>query len=359
VKEIVFLNKNAERWKDLEKIVYSGEHKDPDYIAEIYIKITDDLSYAQTYFPGSDTEKYLNILATKVHQRIYKTKKEDRNRFFDFWKFELPGVMLKARRYILYSFLFFSIAFVVGMISSANDKEYSRLLLGDFYVNMTIENIEKGDPMAVYKDADSFWMFWYIAQNNLKVMFRDCLAGILFSFGTIFFLIFEGTRIGTFQYLFYEHNVLFESVTTIWIHGTIEIFSLVVSGGAGIMLGNSILFPGTHKRRTSFIRGARSAVKVLFGLVPFIILAAFLESYVTRHTEWHSAIRIGIIALSLISVVWYFFFYPVRLKKKGIISSDYSVNYEQLRSTALREKSVRSIRELKTLEEKNETDQKN
>ncbi|MCD4793711.1 MAG: stage II sporulation protein M [Bacteroidales bacterium] len=317
MKEIVFLNENAERWKNLETIILSKEKKDPDYVAEIYIKITDDLSYAQTYYPGSETEKYLNSLATKIHQAIYKTKKEDQNRFSNFWKYEIPAEMLGIRKYILYSFLIFAVTFLIGIVSSANDAEYSRIILGDSYVNMTIDNIEKGDPMGVYKDSDSLWMFVYIAWNNIKVMMIVYLLGLFISLGSIYIIIRHGIMIGTFQYLFYEYNVLYESVTTIWIHGTIEIFTLVVAGGAGIMLGNSILFPGTYSRKISFIKGARSSTKIVIALIPFIITAAFLEGFITRHTEWHPAIRIGIIAGSFIFIIWYFFLYPIFLNRKS------------------------------------------
>jgi uncharacterized membrane protein SpoIIM required for sporulation len=207
------------------------------------------------------------------------------------------------------------VTFIIGWISSANDGEYSRLILGDSYVNMTLDNIEKGDPMGVYKDSDELWMFIMIALNNIRVMILVYLFGLFISLGSIVYIVRHGIMIGTFQYLFYEYNVLYESVTTIWIHGTIEIFTLIVAGGAGIMLGNSILFPGTYSRKVSFIRGAKSSTKVIVGLLPFIVIAAFLEGFVTRHTEWPGVIRIGIISISFIVVIWYFFIYPLKLKR--------------------------------------------
>lgn len=318
MKEIVFLNRNAVRWAELEKIILSKEFKDPDYLAEIYIKITDDLAYAQTYYPGSDTVKYLNGLASKVHLNIYKTKKEEQNRFVTFWKIEVPREMVFAKKYVFYAILIFLVSFLLGVVSSANDREYSRLILGDAYVNMTLDNIAKGDPMGVYKDMSPGFMFVFIAFNNVKVMMYVYLLGILFSFGSIYYIIIHGVMIGTFQYLFFEYNELYESVLTIWIHGTIEIFTLIVAGGAGIMMGNSFLFPGTYSRKVSFISGAKRSIKIVFGLVPFILVAAFLEGYVTRHTEWPTAIRAGIIILSLALVIWYFFIYPANLSRQEI-----------------------------------------
>ena len=316
MQEIVFLNKNADRWKEFEQTINSEETENPDLQAELFIKITDDLSYAQTYYPGSETEAYLNSLASKTHHLIYKNKKEKKGRFAFFWKYELPQHLLVSRKYIFYSFIIFLITVLIGIVSSANDGEYSRLILGDSYVNMTIDNIENGDPMGVYKKEDPMSMFISIAFNNVRVMIMVYLLGLLLSVGSIYYIFVHGIMIGTFHYIFYEYNVLEESLITVWIHGTIEIFTLVVAGGAGIMLGNSILFPKTHSRKQSFLKGAKSSAIIIVALIPFIIFAALLEGFVTRHTEWSDAVRIGIIIISMAIIITYFFIYPERIKEK-------------------------------------------
>ncbi len=320
VKEVVFLNKNVERWKETEKKIFNKNNDNPDYLANLYIQITDDLAYAKTYFPGSPTEKYLNSLASKIHQTVYKTKKEPSGRFVNFWTYELPVELFHIRKYILYSFLILLVSFLIGWISAENDNEYSRIIMGDAYVNQTLENIENGNPMGIYKSQDRFSMFFFIAYNNIKVMFSVFLLGIIASIGTIIYIFQHGVMLAGFHHMFYEHHVLTESLITVWIHGTIEIFTLIVSGGIGLMLGNSLLFPGTFARRKSFGTAARRGVKIAVGLVPFIITAAILESFVTRHTEWSNYVRIGIIAASMILIVWYFFIYPKKCIKKDVLS---------------------------------------
>ena len=51
-------------------------------------------------------------------------------------------------------------------------------------------------------------------------------------------------------------------------------------------MGNSLLFPKTYSRRESLKRGAKQGLKIIIGLVPIFITAGFLESFVTRKTEW-------------------------------------------------------------------------
>jgi uncharacterized membrane protein SpoIIM required for sporulation len=117
--------------------------------------------------------------------------------------------------------------------------------------------------------------------------------------------------------MFMKYGVLAESARSIWIHGTLEISAIVIAGGAGIVVGNSILFPGTYSRGESFTRGAKRGVKILIGLVPQILLAALLESYITRYTKMDQWINWLIIGVSFVFVVWYFVIYPLQLERKA------------------------------------------
>jgi len=111
-------------------------------------------------------------------------------------------------------------------------------------------------------------------------------------------------------------TVLRESLLAIWLHGTIEISCIVIAGSAGIVMGNSLLFPGTYARLASFRRGALQGLKIVIGLVPCFILAGFLESFVTRHSPemypWASA---AIILGSLAFIILYFIVYPFHVER--------------------------------------------
>ncbi|WP_343031474.1 hypothetical protein [Xanthovirga aplysinae] len=77
-----------------------------DELSELFIQLTNDLSYAQTFYPDSQTTVYLNQLSAKIHQRIYKNKKEEGNRFFSFWKEEFPTLFAKFQPQLLTLFSF-------------------------------------------------------------------------------------------------------------------------------------------------------------------------------------------------------------------------------------------------------------
>lgn len=318
MKEIVFVKRNSEKWGRVEKLLNENLQINPDELYDMYVGLNDDLSYAATFYPRSETQGYLNNLTILLHQKIYVNKKVKRNRFVQFWKTEYPLLFWENRKYFWYAFIIFIASAFIGAFSTAVDLDFPRLILGDRYVNMTLANISNGDPMAVYKQANEVNMFLGITINNIRVAFFAFVAGVFFSFGSGIILLRNGIMIGCFQYFFYQYNLLGESVLTIYIHGTLELFSIIVAGAAGMAIGNSILFPGTLPRMVSFQRGASLGLKIVSGVVPLFIVAGFLEGFVTRHTELPDVVRGGIIVLSLVFIMVYFFLYPRYVKQKTI-----------------------------------------
>lgn len=315
MKEITFLKQNANKWQEFEGLLNKKGAVDPDLLAELFIQLTDDLSYSKTNYPQTKTTQYLNSLAAKVHQEIYKNKKEKKSRVITFWKYELPFVFKNSHKQLLYSFLIFAIAMLIGIVSAAYDDTFVRLIMGDSYVNMTLDNINKGDPMAVYKSMNQVDMFLAITVNNVIVSFLCFVMGVFFSFGTGLMLFQNGIMLGAFQYFFYSKGLLLQSVLVIWIHGTLEISAIIIAGSAGIVMGNSILFPGSYSRGVSFARGAKQGVKIAIGLIPIFITAGFLESFVTRYTEMPIWLSSSIIGCSFSFIIWYFVIYPIRLNR--------------------------------------------
>jgi uncharacterized membrane protein SpoIIM required for sporulation len=322
LREVTFLKKNAEKWKEVEAFLSSSAGVNPDKLADLFIELTDDLSYSRTFYPASKTTQYLNSLTARIHQSIYKSKKERKERFLRFWKYEAPLLFHKHRLKIVIAFSIFLISMLMGIVSSAGDSGFVRLIMGDSYVNMTLENIDKGDPMAVYKQMNGVDMFLGITFNNIRVSFIAFMFGLLVSFGTGWVLMSNGIMLGAFQYFFHIHDLLFESILVIWIHGTLEISAIIISGAAGLVLGNGILFPGTYSRRQSFMIASKEGLKMIVSLIPIFITAGFLESFVTRHTGMPVFVSLTIIIGSATFVIWYFLIYPARIINKLIIKNE-------------------------------------
>jgi len=319
MREAAFVKQNKDKWLKFESVLSNKTEIDPDELSDLYIEITDHLSYANTFYNKSNTERYLNQLSSQAHQKIYKTKKESKNRIISFFTTEFPSMFYKHHLELLIAFLVFALFVVVGAFSAANEGDFVRSFLGDGYVNMTLQNIEDGDPMAVYKQQGEFNMFLGITLNNIKVALMAFAYGLLLGIGSLYIMLQNGVMLGSFQYFFYEKGLLWESARTIWIHGTIEISVIIIAGCAGLVLGNGILFPGTYTRLESFKRGVKNGLKILISTIPFFIIAGFLEGFVTRHTEMPDWLAIIIISSSLALILFYYVIYPRQLQRKRVL----------------------------------------
>ena len=333
MREARFIKKNVDKWNRYQH----DETHDPDEMADRFVTLLDDLSYAKTFYPRSKVTRWINGIAAGIYQSIYQNKKHKYSRILLFWKYELPLLFRRYHKTFLFTLILFVLFVTVGVVSSATDPNYAasyfdhRVQPG--YYDETISRIQKGDPFGIYKDDNPFSMFVHIAYNNISVAFKSVVFGVLFGIGTILLMWSNGLMLGCFQYIFFSQGLGWQSVIVIWIHGTIEISSIVIASCAGLILGFGWLFPGTYTRRQSFLRSAKDAMKICISLIPFFIIAAFFESYVTHlmsntfERDSHDIglplpVSIIILSGSFFLILWYFVLYPLRLHKEGVILED-------------------------------------
>lgn len=317
MREVAFIKQNKEKWLGIEQVIAGKVKKNPDDLSSMYINVVNDLAFAQTYYPKSKTTVYLNNLSSLIFQRIYKTKRTEKNQLFSFFKTEVPTLVYHYRRYLFYAFGFFILFTLIGFVSAYYDKEFVRIILGDEYVNKTIENIEKGNAVGVYQQGSNWGSAIAIIFNNLKVGAMLFIYGVFGGVGTLFVLLQNSIMLGSFQYFFHEHGALKDSAKGIWLHGVFEIFGMVVEAMAGLILGASILFPKTYSRFNSFKIGFKDAFKIFLSTVPFTIVAGLIEGYITRYALEMSALLNGIIIFGTLSMIgYYYFIYPYLVVKK-------------------------------------------
>ncbi|GAB3837899.1 stage II sporulation protein M [Hymenobacter jeollabukensis] len=323
MREVVFIRRNQERW-------HSYEHQPaatPEELAARFVALTDDLAYARTFYPTAPVTQHLNQLASRFHEQLYRRPTARRRGFGYFWLTELPLLVARHWKPLLTSLVLFLLFAGLGALSAAEDDAFVRLVLGDGYVNMTLENIRRGRPTDVYGTAPEVEMFLFIAYNNVRVALATFALGATAGLGTLYLLFRNAVMVGSFQYFFIAQGVGLRASLAIWLHGTIEISCIVLAAGAGLVLGSSLLFPGSYPRGEALRRGAQDAMKLMAGLVPLIVLAAFLEGFVTRLAPRHPVgISAPVIVLSLVLIVGYFVVYPWllhhRARRTGFVLPD-------------------------------------
>jgi uncharacterized membrane protein SpoIIM required for sporulation len=317
MRETRFIEKNKLKWNEFEVLLRSDSIH-PDDLQRMYVQITDDLSFARTFYPNRSVRVYLNYLAQRILAHLNKTKKSPAQSFINFWKNDLPLIVWEARWEFMLSLGIFLLAVAIGVVSTMIDADFPRQILGDDYVNMTLENIRKGDPMAVYKGGSSLGSTLGITANNIFVSLKVFVSGILAGIGSIVIMLQTGIMVGSFQYFFISRGLGLDSILAIWLHGTFEISAIVIAGGAGLTMGKGLLFPGTYRRLQSFQRSARRGFEIMTGTIPLFLVAGFVEGTFTRYTSAPTIVRASFIVLCAAIIIFYFIYYPYQLSKKNI-----------------------------------------
>ena len=124
---------------------------------------------------------------------------------------------------------------------------------------------------AVVLGVTGFWPIMMLLQNGLNI---GLSAGVMAAYG----------QLGT----------LFAFILP---HGLLEVTCIVVGAGAGLRVFWAWVRPGPEPRLWALARTARALVTVAIGLVPALLVAGFLEAFVTPSSlpVW-LRITIGVIA---------------------------------------------------------------
>lgn len=340
MKETEFVDQNRDKWRDLElELMRDGDVR-PDKVTDLYIDSIDDLSYARTHYPNRLVRAYLNGAVEVLSLKIQKSQKHYWKNFKGFWAHDLPMALFEGRKEFLISFLILAVSIAIGVFSSMHDETFARYILSDAYIETTLENIENGDPMAIYKDDKMGGMFFGITINNIMVAARTFVLSLFFGFGTILAMIYNGVMLGVFQYFFIERGLFFESFLTIWQHGVIEISCIVLAGAAGLVLARGIMFPGSYSRIDSFRIRGRKSLMLMLGLMPLLVFSGAIEAYVTRFTDVHWAIRLTSILMSLSFVLFYFVWYPRKVARSQSQKEDPALAIQPVKASQF---SIRSV----------------
>lgn len=312
MREAQFIKRNKDRWMNED----GNTATKPDELASSFTQLVDDLSYAKTFYPNSKTCDFLNKKSAKIYLHIHKDRKEEANKIVLFWKYDFPLLIVQYKNAVLFSLLIFVVFFILAFWISSDNQNVASEFFGEEYVKTTLENIEKGNPFGVYEGNNPLTMWLGIMINNIKVSFIFYASGIFVGIPTIYKLAETGAMVGIFDQIFYAKGLGLDFWLVVFVHGVLEITSIILACAAGFILGTGALLPGTYSRIKSLKRAAKDSIKIIIGIVPLLTIAAFFEGLITRLYNDVPILTAGITIVSMIFVSWYFIFYPLQLRKK-------------------------------------------
>lgn len=317
MRESTFIDRNRSKWKEIEDF----EKTDPDETASDFIEVLSDLSYAQARYPHSKINSYLNHLAVSAYRSTYRHKRS--NPLLEFWKTTFPLILGKNRKTLVLAAVLFLVFCILGAICAHLEPEFVESVMGSEYIAMTEDNIAKGEPFGVYASENPLRMFFSILSNNLFVGLLVFISGIFMGVGSVYHTFKNALMVGSFFHLFFRAHLGLNALVIVGLHGTLELMALVLECMAGMILGLSALFPGTLTRRQAFRKGLNQSARIYIGTIPFTLIAAFIESYITRYGSYGltaenrllTALLLLVFLVSWVILIWYFFIYSHRVAR--------------------------------------------
>jgi len=280
-----WIEKRRLHWNRLEQLVQltgrgsvaSLSPTDLQELALLYRQIAADLATVREDPTGTNLAHYLNQLLGRAHNIIYMGRRAERHGILTFYRDTYPAVFRKTFHYTAAAFLLFLFGVVAGGLVALADPSFSRHILG----SRMIESIEQHkmwtESIVTIKPVASS----EIMTNNISVSIVTFALGITAGIGTVWMLLLNGVLIGVVGVTCWQAGMSLPLWSFVSPHGVLELPAIFIAGGAGFRVAAGLLFPGSLPRGESLVRAGKEGAKLFFGTFPLLLIAGFIEGFVS------------------------------------------------------------------------------
>lgn len=258
-------------------------HDAGDGFTQAYRQICHHLALAQERGYSSHLVEPLQQLAMRGHQQLYRHRSQFAAQLLAFVLADFPRLVRAEWRLVTLALvLFFGSLIVMGLLVYG----YPDLIYSVVSPAQVSEMESMYDPearrigQAAERASSTDWlMFGYYIMHNIGIAFQTFASGLLFGLGSLFFLFFNGLMIGAVA----GHLTDVGFGQTFWPfvvgHGAFELTAIALAGAAGLKLGWALLAPGPMRRGEALRIAAKTSVRLIGGVMLFLLIAAFIEAY--------------------------------------------------------------------------------
>jgi uncharacterized membrane protein SpoIIM required for sporulation len=244
-------------------------------MALLYRQVAADLSVLRQDTTARSYAEHVNQLLARAHHIIYSRRKTSAGSLFRFLRDEYPQIFRQQLPFVIASLLV-SVAWgLLGVALTNARPEFMRHYLGPSMIaTMERHQMWTDSVVSIAPAASS-----HIMTNNLSVSFVTFAGGIAFGLGTFFYLYVNGMMLGVIGAACHQYGMSLALWSFVAPHGSLELPSILIAGGAGFRLGYAMLFPGALRWKDSVAKGGIEATRLVSGIIPLLVIAGTLEGF--------------------------------------------------------------------------------
>ena len=224
---------------------------------------------------------YLGDLVVRGHQQLYQKKVNFFSNLIEFLIRDFPRLVRREYKYLWSATLLLYLpAFIMTFLVIYMPESVYTIV--DPGMVMGVESMY--DPenrvLGEARESETNWfMFGYYIYNNISISFQTFASGLLYGVGSIFFLVYNGLFFGAITGHLVNVGYTDTFFSFVVGHGSFELTAITISGAAGLKLGFAVLSPGNLSRRQALINSSHDAIRLMFGVIVMLLIAAFIEAF--------------------------------------------------------------------------------
>jgi uncharacterized membrane protein SpoIIM required for sporulation len=249
-------------------------------LGRIYRRTASDLAIARAESRDPRLVNYLNSLVIRAHGRIYRADaSEGRKRVRNFFARDFPRTFRRTWRYTALAFATYTLFAALAFAATARDPEFSELV-----------GIPAQEREVILEQKPRWWeraneanqlAATLVGTNNIRVTLNAFALGATFGLGTLYYMAANGLAHAATVALTFRAGYGDEMLTFMAAHGVIELTCIFVAGGAGMLFGTALLFPGDRPRFDNLRLRGRESIQLMAGCVPLLAVAATIEGFIS------------------------------------------------------------------------------
>lgn len=280
---------HAADWERLERLVTRIEKRsvraleDEDLLALplLYRSALSSLAVARETSLDRALTVYLEQLCTRAYFQLYGVPNSALSQLGRFFRHSWPAAIQSIWRETLVAFLLTVAAAVVGYLLVRAEASWFFGIVGDGMaqgrdpsasaesLRQTLYDTKGQDMLATFAA--------FLFTHNAQIAIFAFALGFAFGVPTVLLIVYNGLSLGAFFAVFAPKGLGFGFAGWLMIHGTTELFAIILSGAAGFRIGTAIAFPGRNARMDSAVAAGKTGATVMAGTVVMLAVAGLLE----------------------------------------------------------------------------------